>query len=1194
MAGIGQQQDPDVCYARAPRFLIVQDPEFCPEAVVSVGLAGGGESEQLGRVVAQPSPDEDAAGSLRPVLSGEPERDTAIGTLGVSMSGVEGRGRFTWVRDADSSTTDAQVRVTPTILGRRADIVERKTSAFLGYHIRPKLLPLASGRLLVMWALASDTPTNGFTQVALRCTTMGPDGEWDAQTYDPAPVGASLLALAGLGTLYPMGWDAVQFEDTGEIVAWILMQDAVILPRKCVWVMVSRDDGQTWTERARLWGPDPASPGPYDLPFESGAFNDIWQVQSIALEVTNAGRIVAAIATRGSLWTAVSDDRGFSIQAMTLLRNWSASLVYGAGVSMARARNDVILIFLARPTVAAPHYVTEGWMTRNGTDVGLRLNFSDAPSDQWGGVDIAVVQRPDGWLNIYRSVHQDDSFSFGDKLVVNQCLKRDPTLIETWDSFVSVFQDIHTHGITGSAGNMASAVTTWAGFGGVDAVTWRGQIMLAACVVSESAPSTFDNSALMLYRSGFWQPAQERIEGSMFNRTFEPYCTPGNAGWIVAGAGTETISDTCTSGSTVGGYIRLVTGLLSTRAYTDTSLPNGNASIAGQFRVLCRPITGGSTASDQIAWRVRLRNGGYSCWFSVRYQKTVSGASLALADLNSTAGSIKNLVYDGDLFIEVLASIYQSGVNTWSAVAYARAVDPADDPDWVSPYTLLGPVELTEVAAAADSFQWGHMVASVATSDWKSVQIHRMGEESALASPIQWALDDVDSEVVSAPYAYVAMPDRLADSGAYNFPRPGQMTATPQFLHSGVSVSWLGEASRPATFDWPMAWSYPVSGLFDLSSRQREWRSASYPTADDFEILLDAEQGGALPNARFHPTALAVFGRNFPDMRIQFNASNSWGAPSVDLAFGCPGASGLTLNRLAALLSWEAGIAHGIHVGYRRFRLSSAFGSRIFRPHQFASAPWPGQRFYAVAGSVVFPIVDNSEDTLFVEGDPIGWPIANPQELSIFSDRFAIDIEEAMSGVANQTGYRWCKITIPPFETAENVDGRVRAGLIVLGQKVDLSRVVDYGFTVSQIPGASLTVGTSGAQYSARRHAPRLSFAIDGPPDREHAEANEPTNSPDQQRRSDWRRLIDIGRRLEAAGVPAALVFDAARFIGSTSDDGELLVGDPVDLTMVRLATAGDFGHLGFLPATMDFGGQLNGVPRTVAQARRLVMEEDP
>ncbi|MFN3199989.1 MAG: sialidase family protein [Bradymonadia bacterium] len=1206
------------------RYLVLPDPALAEATVIAARRVNTHEVAQTGRHVSQPSTGDDLPrGDLRPGLGGEIEGDVA-GTLVVTKSGPVERGRWGWVREGDDASADLQLRQSPHVVGRWPDLIDHnEATAPQGHHNHPKLLPLASGDVL-LWCMSAVNPPvrqQGSVGGLPMISRLGAsDQKWSplAQMVGPGP-SALTFDLAERIAL-----DGVQFPDTEEIVCVLLNQDLNISPTdRRLFVYVSEDDGATWTERRRIFceGNSP------DVYLQSGVWSDTSPLCSVAMELLPSGHIVALVLTEQAVWSLVSADRGYSwtahlirtIEPQVFVSAGSAeggflsagtAAVPGGTVSCTLLRNGLVFgtVTIRRnnshETARIPLMSADGITWQTFVESGELLGSSTAG---WGILNLAPVVRPDGYLHLYGSAHSASPAGGGattiiDELVGRAAVTRDvhPELGSYQNAFTPmgpyVFNTRHTGGQAAPAYNAAANTIYYEGYLGLDAVEYRGQVLLVAQHVMERSDLVLESSSLVALRMDHWQPLHERLaslpqaggrpytRGTVYEMCWTCEALPDDMAWVevtgASGSYTVTLEDVGSSSSGEGG-LRLDSQGRAV-SYQTTALQNSDDSLQGQLRVVFKPVSGGDESQDEIGLRFALAHQADDKEQIVSLRCEVNGATttLYLVELvtSQTLGSVD---LPSGQFLEVIIAMRDGEVS-----ALARAHDLTLDPDFDAPFAEIYSGAIIQIPFfEGDVVWWGQIDTSGAESVWKSVHLHRPSATADFKMPIQRGVDwvDQDSDQVLATTGEALV---RQDAGITNRMRSAQLGQEPaQWFLRGAEARWRGEALTRGAFNFKTEYTYGADQILREPTMQ-QWRSDT--DANDVEIILDAGEGRGL-----RPTAFAVVGRNWPVMRIEMSDTNDWGTPAVSYIVGTPFSIGpgiSTAHRSAALWSFGPHANWTITINGNRVTLRGPSGGP-WRRDQFASGAH-GPRFYlADENGNVVRIESNTDDTLYLEQSAT-W-LGAADSWAIISDRFAVDLAHAFPDETSR--YRYCRLTFAGC--TQRTDGDLRLGRILLGQSFLLSPDVETGWRTGAESGVAKTTRQSGAMSRRVRRPQRRSWAFDrgimlsAPP------ATSVMRSPEvQPALSSWQGHLDLLQGLEIDGHTLALIWDGNGMVGVDGQAGPLAAGpvpaDPNTVALVEVANAGEISQAAHTLQERLLANGTDLVPTPLVTVRGLVLRE--
>jgi hypothetical protein len=482
--------------------------------------------------------------------------------------------RWGFVQDGASETEDLQIRQSPTVCGRRPDILQHSVGPDYEYYWANTLVPLITGELILMFMVQDERfhsrdPSVGWTTTFRLFTYDHTAGTW----------GPSATSVGGLGDFGFVGdnidagpfwidFDVTQYPDTGELVAVVIgnaesssVLDPVGSPVAFPLIGAcfhSVDNGLTWNQRSKIFFYSPVKewsaqtfPGLYTT-----CPNNLGYAKSVSIETTRSGRLVAFVTTDAAVFSLASDDRGRSWTAIglanltTLLQTADtppeAGVAHGSS-SMRRMRDGVIVAAhnAAGRVISSTYPASLSiWMTVDGitwTEAAPVNTEPGPPIETYPTfIDTAVVQRPDGYPAIYQVLHAyviseegPDSFTWFDEMVMHPFVVRDPAPGDDASGgsaagpvgilpYGSIPIHFHLFRDAGREGadppNLPSGDITSLnpppiidGFSALAVCTYRGQLVAATTMMREPGEETGSNG-LVVYRMDYFQPIQERLE----------------------------------------------------------------------------------------------------------------------------------------------------------------------------------------------------------------------------------------------------------------------------------------------------------------------------------------------------------------------------------------------------------------------------------------------------------------------------------------------------------------------------------------------------------------------------------------------------------------------------------------------------------------------------------------------------------
>lgn len=1225
----------------ARRFIVVPDISADEATVVSVTTDVDGSRQEAGRQVEQPtrSAATPPEGDISLILSGEPEAHVE-GIAHITRGGVVEDARWGWVRDGDDTETDLQFRQSPHVVGRRMDcILQFRTDSAIvsGRPVRPRLHVLLSGDVLAVWTHRMWSPIWARQATTLATATEKTDlarldhttDTWGDPFNGPVPFdlnGASQFISAV---------DITQFPDTGEIVMCVATSKSMVpasTSPRALWVYISEDDGDTWVLRHRLFFDGDIPDIVLDVDGD-GDVDDDTPIQDFALELLDSGRLCLLTVTEDYTWSLTSDDRGASWGVVLVSTHGAVNQYAGHGAGATKARNGmaVFTTALRRSTDPGVSRVS-AWLTRDGVSFSAEIAAGPGAS-YFQTVDVTACVSPDGWVHVYGTEHaaresseEGEPWLKQDWLWGRRSVLRDPTLSDTTETFVPSYTTniglpSAFHLADGSPDGSYVVDPTPAdpcryyGFTGLDAVLYRGQVLLGTVLLREGAQPVTDTQpdlnvyALMVYRLNHWQPIQERVNnafggatwtpefpasGRIYNETWDCYDDPVSWSWTRVGA-----VPTFVAGGAEGGYM-VVSG--APKYWHKAPSLNTDIGLSCNLRAVLHVETGGSLAADLIAIEVQLSDGVNGSNYSIRFQRNADDLKIALWDKIANAQVGSTITIDGTGWAEVLYAQngQANGANTFPYLA-ARPYPRSTDPDWDEPYTLgVNGTTTATTATGAGTISWGHLQSGEPESWWKGVHLSRCDEQK-WAALVQAGVDYIDNDGGSTTGANdrstTGTGEPPLDNGLDNYMRTSRTLATPpMFMCRGVNARFRGEAVTEGDFDYTTGYAFAGRNVL-IQPVMREWRSVDDEVKCD--IVLRAPD-----NSPFRPDAMAVLGHNVSGVTISFNDTDSWGAPSVAIQLGIYGISGFTPDRYTHM--WAFGPSGGWSFSITGCRLvvTGPGAETPWRQHQFRSDPgWSGQQFYVgiheSPGSqvYVFRVLDNTGTMLELATDPSDFGIVTGGEtdygFAIFSDRFAVMIGHHMDADP-AVGYAYCRIRTRSDIHADTGRQFARIGRVVLGTAIEISSPdFERGWSVGFDDGSELVEQPTGAAYGHRRRPMLRTWSADRPWMTPPPEASAVFNSPsDVNERASWQQWVDAIRRLDGVDTACALIWEGARFVGMAGEERVQVCADPKDMAMCHVTGLGTMENMVYTGVTENLPGGDGCVPLPVSHIRGLTFRE--
>jgi len=440
------------------------------------------------------------------------------------------------------------------------------------------------------------------------------------------------------------------------------------------------------------------------------------------------------------------------------------------------------------------------------------------------------------------------------------------------------------------------------------------------------------------------------------------------------------------------------------------------------------------------------------------------------------------------------------------------------------------------------------------------------------------------------------------------------------------------------------------------------------------DLVLDVEHQ-IRSESNFFPDGVAVFGRNWGSCRLEFCDNelfdSSYGSYRK-YEIGQPGDSWAADPDSTSLVSDPERYSHlwawtnrdDTRVSPARTPVATGtgnskvgFGDRTFFynadvtnhttadenspwiPHQFRSTE-NGAKFYlqvvcrkvdsgsayaSTGNKLVFKILDNTEDRLILDTNPLKCLDAAPgtsassgtgsmpwHTVSIFSDRFALQLynysnsttgsstTQSKSGAQSHNlsgvGFRFMRITVNGATRLSQSESSHKLGRIVLGKVKSLAGPdFEWGWSRRESSGTNLTTFNGGQRVARKVHEPRREFNVSHAPlmpkhtVRSGQSIWEATSrgfgsgSGELYKHSarTWNEVLEMLRMLGFGSVQAALVFDdASNAVASKGSDRAWVTdaatnyseisyvtvpSEPSNLMLVRMTKVGEISHEGYV-----------------------------
>lgn len=564
---------------------------------------------------------------------------------------------------------------------------------------------------------------------------------------------------------------------------------------------------------------------------------------------------------------------------------------------------------------------------------------------------------------------------------------------------------------------------------------WRGR----AVIVCRANSSTGSDNGLQFLCFGEWSSyphGRFATAGVNYSTGYIPIDYPNQMGWSVATTG---------AGATITNqpFLRMVgTVGNGTRYY---ALQGGAlwSYVAGErvvVRARVRVTAGGSLSSNDVVLDAGIDDGVNTQGVRIRF--TTTGAR-CYATTGAQIGS--DLTLDFTKWTNVIVELWHDN-PAGSGVVDVRYMQ--DDAEGLATLWLSNATVAEQSGVAAGAIEW--RTVNSATADLASLFHYELSLTANTNSPeglVGRALSSSHPVWVTGGY-------RL---GAYG--------------NGGIAGDTYTAATR-YTYGPERVWS-------DLRPSSR---TQSLQDNVTWSVTFDA---GA--TALFRGNFAAAFGTNMRTARWQMNATDSWGAPSVDAP----------LDATLSTFTVGAGVRG---VGYLGPTVSPNW-----RAHQWRSNG-DSRRYFIEVNSVSYEITDNDEDRIYVDGVDFGASGVNASgTASLYGDR--------MAGTFTFGLYRYARFAVTSGQ--QTADDVYRLGTPIVGKQWTPNQLYDNGFVDRIEPNVTTTDAENGSSISYRRGPSIDTLSIQWPPlDRLRADVEV--------------RLRDFYRSIDGALTPVVLWRDTS------------------------------------------------------------------
>jgi hypothetical protein len=444
--------------------------------------------------------------------------------------------------------------------------------------------------------------------------------------------------------------------------------------------------------------------------------------------------------------------------------------------------------------------------------------------------------------------------------------------------------------------------------------TWQGLSggMMGGSLVllgrTDGNPSANDGNILAAYLGGWNLDFSEQVfseyAGDSYALHYLPFADPVSFGWTKVDT---LLGGTVVMSSTGWKITGTSTGATEYTAPANwiTSMSNGN-QVGARIRAITNHTNtvAGSTTDSRCRIRLQKNVTGGAQWVELRFSRDRISAYDSTGQIGTVGGLANQFVGSFEYVIDFqglsggtgTCTIYYRKVSDGAAVAWSTLIDAA--------------AITTDATASGDQVIIG-------------------GNDTAGESDMSflWLALATDGYGIDAA---APLGRALSNSGV-------------MYLDAGLAVGGYGTGAVAGdTYALSQVTAFPKESIWTNPSPGEQCQSIDATSL--WRVIFDAG-----PNGRWRPDMIQLFGTNFKDALVEFNATDSWGSPSYSTAISAT-------IRADSIDSAELG---GVAL--------DLLPAVEMVPHEFASKP--GHKYYVHFGGTnnVYEITDNSPTFLFVE-----------------------------------------------------------------------------------------------------------------------------------------------------------------------------------------------------------------------------------
>lgn len=565
----------------------------------------------------------------------------------------------------------------------------------------------------------------------------------------------------------------------------------------------------------------------------------------------------------------------------------------------------------------------------------------------------------------------------------------------------------------------------------IDGCMWKGQLVLG---MQTTADTGSDNNCLFLGLGG-WSTITDRsvsmtADGAVYSHSYVPIDVPVAFGWTATSFGT---GGTLTNQN----YLQLVCTPGNNQYWTAPTAvwnPAAGDSRRARFRI---KVNSGSHTGGGPELSFNISDGANTTQIMLKFGTATTRIT------NVSGSTIADVTVDQTGWVEWFVAMHHDSPATKLRASVWYKPDSTDV--WVQAFA---DDQQAEAVGTTNTLRMGSIAGGV--SDFEIAYLGIADDDNSMA-PGFTSPDDLNGRPLSSLHDF--------------------------YLTSGIHLGAYGNGGIAGdTYTAATRYTYGPERVW--SDLRPSSRTQSQQDNVTWSVTFDA---GA--TALFRGNFAAAFGTNMRTARWQMNATDSWGAPSVDAA----------LDATLSTFTVGAGVRG---VGYLGPTVSPNW-----RAHQWRSNG-DSRRYFIEVNSVSYEITDNDEDRIYVDGVDFG---ASSGTATLYGDR--------MAGTFTFGLYRYARFAVTSGQ--QTADDVYRLGTPIVGKQWTPNQLYDNGFVDRIEPNVTTTDAENGSSISYRRGPAIDTLSIQWPPlDRLRADVEI--------------RLRDFYRSIDGALTPVVLWRDTS------------------------------------------------------------------